>query len=623
MKKYDFLKLLQESSLSGDFYDFEKINVDESIESSIAEIFAIVFPDAIVCTSVNTIKFYKQDLMPPEAYTILIDKKGIKVSYKDYSGILYAAITLRHMLSECVPRIPCGQYSDYPQFPVRGLLYDISRNKVPTLETLLRLVDILVDLKYNQLQLYVEGLSFEYSSYEKFLCDQCYITKEEVRQLNDYCKLRCIDLVPNHNTLGHMGDWLAVDEFKPLARNPEGEFAFGRMQAPAVLDPENDESKIFIQNLTEDMLEVYDSPNFNVNLDEAFGLEEASLYADWASFMNSLCKKHGKRMLMWSDMINVYPQLQKMLPKNAILLDWGYEDHYPFNIECSILKESGYDFWVCPGTSSWCSISGRTDNMIGNTNKALDCALKYGAKGIIATDWGDAGHWQTFPIAVGGIAYIGLTAWLGKPLAKEELSSYLNTHLYQDKNNSIGLMSLEIGNMYHFDDIRLVNASFIHHQYKMGLCTIEEKEAYIKNLTNWMIPYVKRFGDDGGSEMLEQLTAQKEFDFNAQMDFIAMQEKELHKANAFCADAMLIIDEFQLTIDMMRFSLFMRQYIENQNKCSKTEKREILCNLQERITDIIHRYKLCWLKRNKVSALEKSMEDFIHIQFQIENALEK
>ena len=43
-----------------------------------------------------------------------------------------------------------------PVLPVRGYMLDISRDKVPTMETLFALVDSLAALRYNQLQFYTE-----------------------------------------------------------------------------------------------------------------------------------------------------------------------------------------------------------------------------------------------------------------------------------------------------------------------------------------------------------------------------------------------------------------------------------------------------------------------------------
>ena len=46
-------------------------------------------------------------------------------------------------------------------------MLDISRSKVPNITTLKKLVDKFATLKYNHLELYVEGFSYEYNSFRK------------------------------------------------------------------------------------------------------------------------------------------------------------------------------------------------------------------------------------------------------------------------------------------------------------------------------------------------------------------------------------------------------------------------------------------------------------------------
>ena len=53
---------------------------------------------------------------------------------------------------------------DYPDFPNRGFMLDVSRDKVPQLETLFWLVDLMASFKMNQLQLYMEH-TFAYSDH--------------------------------------------------------------------------------------------------------------------------------------------------------------------------------------------------------------------------------------------------------------------------------------------------------------------------------------------------------------------------------------------------------------------------------------------------------------------------
>ena len=53
---------------------------------------------------------------------------------------------------------------DWGAFPTRGLMLDISRDKVPTMESLRGMIDVLASLKFNHLQLYTEH-TFAYTGH--------------------------------------------------------------------------------------------------------------------------------------------------------------------------------------------------------------------------------------------------------------------------------------------------------------------------------------------------------------------------------------------------------------------------------------------------------------------------
>ena len=77
--------------------------------------------------------------------------------------------------------------------------------------------------------------------------------------------------------------------------------------------------------------------------------------------------------------------------------------NHPFDEHGAQFAQAGLPFYVCPGTSSWNSIGGRTDNALGNLRSAAENGLKHGASGYLNTDWGDNGHWQSLPISESGL----------------------------------------------------------------------------------------------------------------------------------------------------------------------------------------------------------------------------
>src|SRR4029078_11850742 len=108
---------------------------------------------------------------------------------------------------------------------------------------------------YNQLQLYVEGFSFGYPSFRNLWeKTETPFLPQEIQMLDAYCKERNIELVPNQNSLGHMGAWLATDQFKDLAECPEGYKLLGLIELKTTLSPTNPKSIALVKQMSGDLL---------------------------------------------------------------------------------------------------------------------------------------------------------------------------------------------------------------------------------------------------------------------------------------------------------------------------------------------------------------------------------
>jgi hexosaminidase len=293
-------------------------------------------------------------------------------------------------------------------------MLDISRDKVPTMDTLCGLIDLLAGLKINQLQLYMEH-TFAYAGHETVWRDASPLTVEDLRALDQRCAEVGIDLVPNQNSLGHFHRWLKHEPYRQLAERPEGfEHPFSREPEPFSLCPTDPGSLELLADLFDQLLPSFRSALFNVGLDETMDIgtgrsaaacEElgtVEVYLEFLSEVNRLVRSRGRRMQFWGDIIIKRPELINRLPVDAIALEWGYEAGHPFERHAPRFAASGHAFYVCPGTSSWNSLGGRVHNALHNLAKAATVGHAHGAAGYLITDWGDFGHLQPLPVSYPG-----------------------------------------------------------------------------------------------------------------------------------------------------------------------------------------------------------------------------
>ncbi len=344
-------------------------------------------------------------------------------------------------------------------FAVRSYMLDISRDKVPSMGTLKQLVEILEKFNYNQLQLYTEH-TFAYSKHEAVWKDASPMTAQEIRELDLFCAMHGIDLVPNQNSFGHLERWLVKPEYNHLAELPHGGAPLpwgGFKKNPTTLCPTDPASLDFLAGLYDELLPNFESRLFNIGCDETFDLlgegrsaaavkekGEGRVYLDFLLKVAELVRKRGKRPMFWGDVILRHPELVPELPKDLIALDWGYEGNHPFMDEAAKFAAAGLDFYVCPGTSSWNSLAGRVENMRENMIAAERAGHLHGAKGFMVTDWGDGGHWQPLAASLPGLILGGNLAYSGASAAKMDLEDALNAVM----GVPLGGTLLRLGTLY-------------------------------------------------------------------------------------------------------------------------------------------------------------------------------
>ncbi len=403
------------------------------------------------------------DGLPLQGYHLEIKENGLFLQGADEPGLFYGLQTLRqwiglHQGSDSIEGVVM---EDAPHFPNRGVMLDVSRSKMPSMSSLHELIDLLAGLKINQIQLYIEHV-FAYEGHETVWRDASPLTGSEIRALDRHCQERFIELVPNQNSFGHFHRWLIHGDYRPLAECPEGvSHPFSRDIEPFSLCPTDPRSLDLLSDLYSQLLPHFTSNLFNVGLDETLDLgmgrskelcEEQGrevVYLQFLEQVHRLVSSFGKRMQFWGDIIINRPDLIQALPKEAIALEWGYEADHPFEEHAACFAASGLEFYVCPGTSGWSSILGRTTNALANLESAARHGQASGASGYLITDWGDFGHLQPLPVSYPGFLAGAMRAWNAEAaFSQQDLADALDRYVFRDGAGGMGQILCDLGNAY-------------------------------------------------------------------------------------------------------------------------------------------------------------------------------
>lgn len=432
------------------------------------------FLDAAAAASPPETRIDPQAVPFREGYRLHVSRSGIEIVAHDRAGAFYGAGTLRQLArqADATWGIPCVLVEDHPELSHRGVMLDISRDRVPTMATVEGLCDLLSGWKINELQLYMEH-TFAYSRHRDVWEHASPFTAEEIRSLDAYCRERCIELVPNQNSLGHMERWLRHPAYAALAEAPDGfEYPWGgRHDGPHSLSPTEPRTLDLLRELYDELLPNFTSERFNVGLDETWDIGQgksraaceergvASVYLDFLRQVHREVERRGRSMMFWGDVILNHPERIGELPRGITALEWGYEADHPFEDEGPRFASAGIPFYVCPGTSTWNAVAGRAENAVLNIRAAASSALRHGAAGLLVTDWGDNGHWQPLPVSYPGLAQAAASAWAGARADDLDLRAALDAHAFEDEAGVAGAATLDLANAYLDTGVALKNAT--------------------------------------------------------------------------------------------------------------------------------------------------------------------
>ncbi|MEI6148968.1 MAG: glycoside hydrolase, partial [bacterium] len=170
--------------------------------------------------------------------------------------------------------------------------------------------------------------------------------------------------------------------------------------------------------------------------------------------------------------------------------------------------------------SSWNSISGRTENCLGNLRNAAENGLRHGAAGFLMTDWGDNGHWQYLPVSYPGFAVGAGLSWCVRANRAVDIRPALDVQVFRDAAGVMGGVAHDLGNAYLKSGHLMGNSTVLFHLLHKDL--------------KWPIPKTVTLRTLGATR-----------------DYVESVARRLARARMDRPDATLIADEFAQAARML------------------------------------------------------------------------
>lgn len=347
-----------------------------------------------------------------DAYQLDVSTRGIELTAPTLHGLRHGLQTLRQLASRS-GRVPAALIRDQPDFRDRGIMLDVSRGRVPRRATLEALVDLCARMRLNVLMLYVEH-TFAFRRHPEIGEGASPLDAETILALDAYAADRGVELIPCLQSLGHMEKILSLPRYQKLAESDR------RWS----VSPSRPETYTFLEELYDEFLPLFRSPRFNANCDEPFDLgrgqsarrarkkSPGELFSGHVEALERLARKHGKQLMIWADFAYKHAEQIPRLAPDTLLIDWWYEAEFEAD-RVAKLRRHGFEFWVSPGTSAWNCLFPRVANSEANIARWADAGRRHGATGLLNTDWGDFGHYNTLGGSLYAYAQGAQHAWSG------------------------------------------------------------------------------------------------------------------------------------------------------------------------------------------------------------------
>ncbi|HTY37379.1 MAG TPA: glycoside hydrolase family 20 zincin-like fold domain-containing protein [Bacteroidota bacterium] len=332
------------------------------------------------------------DKLGDEGYILHISPTSILIAAHSAAGVFYGTQTLRQMIRSNREgnALPCLTIADWPALRYRGWMNDISRGPIPTVAFLKQVIQRLAEYKQNFFTLYTEHV-FRLKSHPE-IAPADGITPEDIAELTAFAKKYHIELIGNAQSFGHMENQLRSPFYNDIKENPW------------VVTPAAEATYKFLKEEYDEIVPAYKSTLFHINCDEVYGLGLGpgkrmvdsmgmpAVYAYHINRINDLIKPYGKRILMWGDIAAQNPSIIPKLPKDLVVLSWGYDPEESFEAAILPFKKTGFDFMISPGVNCWTEVWPNMSAAAINISNYVRDGAKLGAMGMMNTAWDDDGE---------------------------------------------------------------------------------------------------------------------------------------------------------------------------------------------------------------------------------------
>jgi hexosaminidase len=348
---------------------------------------------------------------------IFLSEDGMKVTTKCTSEGLFVKRNEEevqigyHMKSEFFRALGLLSENSFkeerPLFNTLGCMFDCSRNAVPHVDAVKRMLRIMALMGYNAIMLYTED-TYELKKYPYFGYMRGRYTQEELIEIDRYAGLFGIEVIPCIQTLAHLN---AIKRWQAFSE---------QFDCDDILLIDDEETYKLIEEMIKSMANTFSSKRIHIGMDEAH-MAGLGRYLDIHGYQDRfelllrhqkkvslICKKYGYSPMIWSDMyfrilspeneyydlsVEITDELRSQVPAELNLMYWDYDhqdcEFYEKMIDNHFKLSSSVSF--AGGARKWMGPEPQLEYSNVVARPALEaCAIKQ-VKDVYVTAWANGG----------------------------------------------------------------------------------------------------------------------------------------------------------------------------------------------------------------------------------------
>lgn len=353
------------------------------------------------------------DTMRKEGYILSVTDSRVAIVAESPRGRYYGVMTLLQLITRekratVVPRL---LIRDWPLLAVRGVTDDISRGQISTVGNFRAIIRFLSRHKLNVYSPYIED-TFEFRDHPRIGRGRGALTAAEVRALDEYARQHHVELVPIFETLGHWENILLLPEYRDLAEFPGAH----------TLNVSDQRIYDVLDAMIGELADAFSSGLFNMAADESWDVglgasrsrvdasDLATVHAEHYRRVFAILKKHGKRPLMYGDIILNHPSILEQIPRDVIIVDWQYwgGETYP---SPAVFSKAGFPFIVSPAIWNFTGPFPNYLNTVINVRNFVRDGYRNGTLGVLTSNWNDYGGEAFRELNYYGFAWTAECGW--------------------------------------------------------------------------------------------------------------------------------------------------------------------------------------------------------------------